>query len=351
MLQALALDPALTQKRLGDGFYEQKLIREQVASLTGWRFLDGYASDEAQYRALMEQGVLFARAHQLVPGVALTAEQMAQLTSDIVWLVERMVTLPDGTTTRALVPQVYVRLQDGDLAPTGALLAGDSLDLNLTGDLANGGTLLGRNVLSLAADNVANLGRIQGGSVSLAARQDFANLGGTIQAGDSLTVSAGRDLTVQSTTLGQSNAQGGNTTLDRIAGLYVTNPGGTLLASAGRDMSLVAAQVAAAGSATLVAGNDLKLGTATFAGYTYPAGGVVDRVFKAFGGPHDLIGGQLPGLYDGQGNIKEGMTKTESTGYDIWSGLAIAPSVPFAAATLIPPEVWKAISILLGAAK
>jgi filamentous hemagglutinin len=44
-LNALSLDPALTQKRLGDGFYEQKLIREQVAQLTGRRFLDGYAND------------------------------------------------------------------------------------------------------------------------------------------------------------------------------------------------------------------------------------------------------------------------------------------------------------------
>ncbi|MEF9388761.1 S-layer family protein, partial [Ralstonia solanacearum species complex bacterium KE056] len=41
MLTQLRSDPALTQKRLGDGFYEQKLVREQVAQLTGRRFLDG----------------------------------------------------------------------------------------------------------------------------------------------------------------------------------------------------------------------------------------------------------------------------------------------------------------------
>ena len=34
MLQALSLDPAATQKRLGDGFYEQRLVNEQVAQLT-----------------------------------------------------------------------------------------------------------------------------------------------------------------------------------------------------------------------------------------------------------------------------------------------------------------------------
>ncbi|MDO9365496.1 MAG: S-layer family protein, partial [Methylotenera sp.] len=83
--------PALTQKRLGDGFYEQRLIREQIGQLTGRRFLTGYASDEAQYQALMMNGVTFAQAHQLVPGVALSAAQIAQLTSDIVWLVEQTV--------------------------------------------------------------------------------------------------------------------------------------------------------------------------------------------------------------------------------------------------------------------
>ncbi|MDO3569614.1 hypothetical protein Q3O95_24975, partial [Ralstonia pseudosolanacearum] len=43
-----------------DSFYEQKLVREQVAQLTGRRFLDGYSSDEAQYRALIDNGVTYA---------------------------------------------------------------------------------------------------------------------------------------------------------------------------------------------------------------------------------------------------------------------------------------------------
>ena len=39
MLKSLGFDPSLIEKRLGDGFYEQKLIREQVSQLTGQRFL------------------------------------------------------------------------------------------------------------------------------------------------------------------------------------------------------------------------------------------------------------------------------------------------------------------------
>lgn len=92
-------------------------------------------------------------------------------------------------------------------------------------------------------------------------------------------------------------------------------------------------------------------GTATFAGYTYPPGGVVDQVFQAFGGTHDLIGGQLPGLYNGQGDTRQGMTEAERTSYNTWSAVAIVPSAPFAMAELLSPEVWKAISILLRAVK
>ena len=52
-----------------------------------------------------------------------------------------------------------------------------------------------------------------------------------------------------------------------------------------------------------------------------------------------------------QGNIKRGMTEAEVKAYNIGGVVAIAPSAPFAMATLLSPEVWKAISILLEAAK
>jgi filamentous hemagglutinin len=90
LLNALSYNPALMQKRLGDGYYEQSLIRDQVAQLTGRRFLNGYSNDEAQYLALLNSGKTFAEKVNLQPGIALTKEQIAQLTSDMVWLVEQM---------------------------------------------------------------------------------------------------------------------------------------------------------------------------------------------------------------------------------------------------------------------
>jgi len=87
----------------------------------------------------------------------------------------------------------------------------------------------------------------------------------------------------------------------------------------------------------------------TLFGTPYEAGSWQDKLIESFAGTHDMIGGKLTGLYDSQGNIKQGMSKTESTAYDVWSGVAILPSAPFAAAQGLPPEVWNAIGILLKA--
>ena len=298
LLHALSLDPELMQKRLGDGFYEQKLIREQVAQLTGRRFLEGYASDEAQYQALMNQGVVYAQAHQLRPGIALTAEQMAELTSDMVWLVEQDITLPDGQHTRALVPQVYVQVKAGDVQASGALISGSQVDLQLGGELINSGTIKANQRLVLNAETVRNLGgKLTGKEVSVSAVTDVDNIGGSIEAQQQLIVAAGRDVNVVSTTRAsesqannRSNANSSqHVVLDQVGGLYVTGHDGSLIVSAGRDLNVSGAAIVNApsgnpsnpstqtypsnqtnqpntsnqGSTVLIAGNDIHLGTVT----------------------------------------------------------------------------------------
>ncbi|GBG57802.1 toxin CdiA [Sporomusaceae bacterium FL31] len=268
MIQALNIDPNGVQKRLGDGFYEQKLVRDQITQLTGQRYLDGYTSDEDQYVKLMSNAAVFAQEHQLSLGVALSTEQMAQLTSDIVWLVDKEILLPNGQVTHALVPQVYVRgVKDGDLTTSGALIAGNDIKLELSGDLNNNGTIAGRNGVDITAENIRNLGgRIGGTDVALQARTDLDNIGGQIQASNSLVVTAGRDINVVSTTDTQSNAQGSRTVIDRTAGLYVNGDKGVMVVSAGRDINLVAAQIGNSGqdgSTSIIAGNNLNMGTVT----------------------------------------------------------------------------------------
>ncbi|MDX1750019.1 MAG: hemagglutinin repeat-containing protein [Methylophaga sp.] len=273
MLQQLTFDPATTQKRLGDGFYEQRLVREQIAQLTGRRFLDGHANDEAQYQALMTSALTQVSDLQLIPGVALSAEQMAQLTSDIVWLVEQTVTLPDGTVTQALVPQVYIRPQTEDMQPTTGLMAGNTVIMNLTAGVTNEGTIAGRDILELNADNINNLGgQIVADSTLLTANNDINNIGGQVIAKDAMLLEAGNDIHLQSTTQSSKQREGASsfsrTNIDRVAGLYLSNPDAILVASAGNDVNLMAASIVNQGEGGITqinAEENINLGTVQIA--------------------------------------------------------------------------------------
>ncbi|EFN6235745.1 filamentous hemagglutinin, partial [Escherichia coli] len=258
-------------KRLGDGFYEQRLIREQVVALTGQRYLDGYSNDEEQFKALMDAGIAFGKQYNLTPGVALTAEQMALLTGDIVWLVNTTVTLPDGSTQTVQVPQVYARVKPGDVNSAGALIAGRDMVMKLDGDLFNSGKLAGKQTVQLSAENIHNqAGTIQGANVSLTARTDINSTGGLLQATDSLLAMAGRDISLTTTTrtaqrdAGQDHFE--RTSIDSVAGVYVQNDQGRLVLQAGRDMNLTAATVVNQGKDSLTqlsAGRDMTLSTVT----------------------------------------------------------------------------------------
>ncbi|KHO14397.1 adhesin HecA family 20-residue repeat protein [Acinetobacter baumannii] len=275
MLNALGLDPALQQKRLGDGYYEQRMVQDQVAQLTGYRFLQGYGSDEEQYKALMNNGLSYAKQYNLRPGIALTPEQMAQLSSDIVWLVEKETTLPDGTKTKALVPQVYVKARVGDLKGDGTLISADSIQLNLSKDLTNAGTIAGRQVVQINSQNLNNLaGNIRGGVVSLGTEKDLNNIGGMIQADQAMNLQVKGNLNIQSTTQSSQNALGQSnyswTGIDRIAGLYVgsaeqqaLSDQPTLVMNVGGDTRILAANIQnnSGGQTIIRTGGDLKVGS------------------------------------------------------------------------------------------
>lgn len=267
MLEHMAYDPSLMMKRLGDGFIEQRLVREQVAQLTGQRFLSGFADDEAQFMALMDAGVSFAEAQQLTPGVALSAEQVAMLTSDIVWLEQQQLELANGKTVIALMPKVYVKARAEDLIPGTGLLAGNKVDIQLQNDLMNTGTIAGREVVNVNSDFVQHDGQIQGRKVQLNANNIAIN-GGLIQGQESLELTAGEDITIASVTSQTSHKEEtsrfSRTNIKRVAGLYVTGDGGELSLQAGRNLTLSAAdiqQTGEAGEIRLSAANDLTLGT------------------------------------------------------------------------------------------
>jgi len=133
LLGELGLSPENMQKRLGDGLYEQKLMREVWVARTGQQFIAGLDSDEAMFRYLMDNAIASKEALNLSVGISLSAEQVAALTHDIVWMEEREV-----MGEQVLVPVLYMAQAEGRLAPSGALIQGQDLALISGGDLVMG---------------------------------------------------------------------------------------------------------------------------------------------------------------------------------------------------------------------
>ncbi|MBB2919324.1 filamentous hemagglutinin [Cupriavidus alkaliphilus] len=266
MLGELGRDPQKIQKRLGDGFYETKLIRDQVTALTGRTFLAGYTDQLEEYKALMTNGAAYAKSFRLTPGIGLSEQQMAQLTTDMVWLVAQDVTLADGSRQSVLVPKLYLaQANTVDLNASGALVLGNTVAVNATGAVQNSGRIVGDVATQVLGHDIVNRGAIDSlgdGSTVVQASQDVRNLGGRI-AGKDVLVAAGRDVDneTQTITAVRTLANGysaGSTGIGAVAGISAT---GTTAVLAGRDINQRGGAIDAGESALLAAGRDLNLGT------------------------------------------------------------------------------------------
>ena len=179
LLERVKADPEKVSKRLGDGYFEQKFVIEQIAKLTGRPYLGDYGSDMEQFAALMEAGAVAAEELNLEIGVALTAEQMASLTSDIVWLVEENI-----NGQKVLVPEVFLAsVRAADLTSDGALIVGGDVAIYSKENIENIGTIKADGTVDLKGENINNLGgRITGENVKLDADKNITNKGGSIRA-------------------------------------------------------------------------------------------------------------------------------------------------------------------------
>lgn len=331
LLSGLGMNPDASKKRLGDGLYEQRLIRDAVVARTGQRYIDGLSSDEALFRYLMDNAIAYKDKLQLQLGVGLSAEQMAELTHDIVWLEEVEV-----NGEKVLAPVVYLAQAEGRLAPNGALIQGRDVKLVSGGDLHNVGTLRARNDLSATADNLDNSGLIEAGkrldllagdsirnrqggviagrdvsltaltgdvinersvtrydsaldgrtwersfadsaarveaanSLNVQAGRDIANLGGVLQSRGDLSLDAGRDVTVAAVEDRQGQTRWNTSRLQSVTQLGAeVSAGRDLNVSAGRDLSAVASALEARRDIALSAGRDVTLAAAANEEHAY----------------------------------------------------------------------------------
>ena len=296
MFEQLRYNHDNVHKRLGDGFYEQRLINEQINQLTGRRYIEGYNNDLAQYQALMKSGVEYAKQFNLAVGVGLTAKQMSELTTDMVWLVNKEVTLADGRKITALVPQVYLVARDSDISSRGAVISANQIVGNV-GELNNSGVIAGRDLTRIYTNQLENQGTILGETVDLSAQQNLINLGGRIEAVKSLSLSAGKNLDISSTLSSSESADGNvaRTVLDRLASVKVTGSGGHLALHSNENLTIKAADIESQGSLSATAGNMLNVTTLTVSNKEY-YNGDADNYYRL--AQHSEVGSTLKGKDD-----------------------------------------------------
>ncbi|HAU4286586.1 TPA: filamentous hemagglutinin N-terminal domain-containing protein [Serratia marcescens] len=305
MLERVGYDPAQAHKRLGDGFYEQRLVREQVLALTGKPSVKGWDAME-QYQQLMNNGSKVAQDFHLVPGVALTPEQIAALQQDIVWLVSETVQTEGGPQT-VWVPKVYLAQTTLRLTGDGALIGGGDLQLSAN-SITNAGNLFAEKALTVDAGQFLHQGGdVRAGSIDVQAdslamstnlqdalRQatmsagdirlrgtDITLTGAKLDATDTLSLSARNDLTITAAksshtadlevisgsmgnrTRGGTEAAGSR--MAHVSGEWQQalgsqlNAGGNLSLNAGRDVTFTGSQASAAGSTRVQAGGDINI--------------------------------------------------------------------------------------------
>ena len=261
MYREMKISPENIEKRLGDGFYEQTLIRNQIVSGTGYRFLDGYTDDESQFKALMDAGVAYAKQYGITPGVALTAEQVASLTSDMVWLVKDVV-MVDGKPVEVIYPKVYLKQSNGlQLHNDGTLISANTLVMNTKESIRNEGVIQGKTVILASNQDIINSGHINADKVGLQSDTTIYQQG-QIVGRDAVELQAKENITFNNSIEHLKNQD----VLHKTAGIAVTGNSGVMIVSAGNDVNLGGATIEALGkkgAITITAGHDINSTTDT----------------------------------------------------------------------------------------
>ena len=221
VLSRLKLDPMNIQKRLGDGYYEQQLVMQEIMRQTGKSRLQSGLSAEEQYRQLMDAGISVTKSQSIVLGRGLTEAEQKNLKEDVVLLVSKSVVLPNGKTETVLVPTLY-------LAPNtkrvegGANLQAQSINLSVD-TMHNSGSIVADKDVTLTGNSIHNdNGLIKGNTATVTANDEVRNTQGTIMGKDTVSVYAKKDVINEGGTITQTNTAGSTKV---VAGRDVINKG------------------------------------------------------------------------------------------------------------------------------
>ncbi|EER0921550.1 filamentous hemagglutinin N-terminal domain-containing protein [Escherichia coli] len=261
-LDRLGLKPEKDYRFLGDAVFDTRYVSNSVLSRTGSRYLNGLGSDTEQMRYLMDNAARQQKGLGLEFGVALTAEQIAQLDGSILWWESATI---NGQTV--MVPKLYLSPEDITLH-NGSVISGNNVQL-AGGNITNsGGSINAQNGLSLDStgyiDNL-NAGLISaGGSLDLSAIGDISNIssvisGKTVQL-ESVSGNISNITRRQQWNAGSDSRYGGVHLSGTDTGPVATIKGtDSLSLDAGKNIDITGATVSSGGTLGMSAGNDINI--------------------------------------------------------------------------------------------
>ncbi len=244
---------ANTYQFLGDAYYEQQYLRQQILSATGQRFLaDGQTNENEQYKDLLTRGDATRKDFNIKVGVALTPDQIASLQTDIVLLVETKV---NGKTV--LAPKLYLAASTDTTIVGGALLAANNVIIKTDGSVTNQGTILASNKISIdAGETVTNeFGKIDAGNeLKIAAVENITNLSGTLSAKD-IELESTEGSVINKTLKRDTTSSNGNMKETEVGDTATIQADGNLTIRAKDDIISTGGEISSGGDVELSAKN------------------------------------------------------------------------------------------------
>jgi len=264
-LDRLNLHPDYDYRFLGDAAFDTRYVSNAMLNQTGSRYLNGIGSDLEQMQTLMDNAAKAQQSLGLKFGVALTAQQIASLDRSILWWEATSI---NGQTV--MVPKLYLSPKDVTIN-NGSVIAGKNVSLTAGNITNSGSTLSAQNALTLDSQNsISNLnaGLLNaGGDLQLNAIGDINNIGSIIS-GKTVQLESLDGSIINQTLTNQWNTQGSlggwmpqSLSLSRteIGDIGTIQALDSLSLSAGNNIDILGAKLTSGGAMDLLAGGDINV--------------------------------------------------------------------------------------------
>ncbi|UTM59457.1 hemagglutinin repeat-containing protein [Photobacterium sp. CCB-ST2H9] len=269
---SIGFSPEKDLKVLGDAYYDTQTITTAIFEQTGKRYLhDDVGTDLAQMQQLLDNAGQQKHSLNLQAGIALTPEQVAGLTQDIVWWEPVEV-----KGQQVLAPKLYLSKVTQDNLDGGALISGAEVYAK-AGNIVNSGQMDSQGKLHLVSDDsISNLGgsMTAGDDIALVAVNDIQNISGAISGENiALTTENGDiinrteveriSITQDGTVTTAENASGVVYTGTRVGDTATISGRGKVTMNAGGSIINTAANVSAGSDLSFTAEKDIILAAET----------------------------------------------------------------------------------------